>query len=72
MERYKVGQYVFTTKDKGSKDWDDNDRARRRPWGVFGKIKKVHDSHGLCYAVMLDSPFSCVEYFEHEELEAAG
>ena len=68
MARFKVGQVVASTKDKGSTDWKDNDRARRRPWGAVGEVLKVHDSHGLVYDVLVYEHGR--EYYEHEELEA--
>ena len=68
--RFVIGQKVRSTKDSGSNDWEDNDTARKRPWGVVGRVIKVHDSHGLCYRVRLCWSRKQHSY-EHGELEAA-
>lgn len=62
------GQHIVTTKDKGSTDWTDNDRARRRPWGMKGMIIQVKSGHGVIYLVDLDNHPNA-EWYEHEEVE---
>lgn len=72
-ERFEKGHTVFTFMDNGSKDWEDNKRARNRPWNVYGIVYKV------CYWTYLVTILENghltgrQEYYYHDELlDVAG
>jgi len=66
MIRIPNGSIVETVEDAGATDW--NPPAREKvQWGVMGKVKEHHDSHGLCYVVEFDNGNLAV--FETKELK---
>ena len=65
-DRLAVGDRVRTTRSAGSQDWSPGE-VERQKWGVCGVVKRVRDSHGLCYYVRHDDWTKA--YYEHGEIE---
>jgi hypothetical protein len=53
----KEGDYVVTTQDSGSKDWDySNPAYENRRWGVRGVIIRGSSRHGQCFLIAHRDP----------------
>ena len=73
-QRFKIDQIVFTTKLNPNPDggWTSEFRQKRQsyPWGLFGVVVDVHDSHGLYYDVKHED--GVVRQYDHEEFIRAS